>query len=201
MKTVVKRKINWVGMIGFLLVIVGLSAMLYDFGVNYLEKRQIQQERQDFLSSVSSGVEEGSDFSSGQLADVYGILTIDKIGVDNPVVVNGDFDLLYRYLVGYANSALPPTQGNFTIVGHNGNCANCGFRNLDRLVEGDVITFTDKSNVTYTYEVYDSFTVDKSDIYVLDDIKNETTLTLITCLYPSLTDPNRLVIRARLVSE
>lgn len=196
------KKINILGLVGFLLVVTGLSAITYDILTNYFEQKRIESDRQDFLDSINNG--EGEDDpennpSENSFDTVQGILKIEKIGVDNPVSISGDFDLLYRYLVAYKDSAIPPDEGNFTITGHNGNCANCGFRNLYRLVDGDVIVFTDKTRKTYKYEVYDNFIVDKSDIYVLDDIKDETTLTLITCQYPSLTRPERLIIRARLV--
>ncbi len=87
-------------------------------------------------------------------------------------------------------------------VGQKGNCAIAGhnydpFRHLNLLKNGDNVIIKTTEN-TYTYTVYDSFTVQPKEVWVLENAKNEDyVLTLLTCT-PYPVSSHRLIVRARL---
>jgi sortase A len=100
-----------------------------------------------------------------------------------------------KYGVGHVPSTAAP--------GQKGNCAVSGhrpypFRYLDQLKTGDKIVIK-AGGVTYTYEVYESFDVLPTEVWVLSSIPGEDyTLTVITCT-PYMVSSHRLIVRARLV--
>lgn len=193
-----KRRINFFTLLGVILVIAGLSSIAFDFFTQYQQQKSIETEKKQWLSEIRN-----IDISNTQSetvvedSNIWGLIQIDKIELEAPINTSGNFNLLLRYLVAYKESPLPPNQGNFAIAGHAGVCANCGFDRLKRLSNGDEIQLMDRTS-TYIYEVYDMFVIKDTDVWVLDPVGNETTLTLITCDKPHADSPDRLIIRARL---
>lgn len=134
-------------------------------------------------------------------------LTISKIGLDVPIVMNiGINDVipnLANGVVQLANSATPGQNGNVVIFGHSsdypwstGHYKNV-FALLDKLSTGDNITVAYGSQ-QFVYTVTGSKVVKPTDISVVNKT-DASTLTLITC-YPVGTATNRLVITAALTS-
>ena len=110
------------------------------------------------------------------------------------------FEDLYNTLVAYSEAPNHLKKGTLHRR-NNGACGlMCKFKDLHEIdpSEKEHIRFMDRDN-TYVYEIYYKEIVDKSDIWVLDPKEGETTLTLITCRYPSWTHPDRLVVQAKLV--
>lgn len=137
---------------------------------------------------------ETADYSASSVYIQLGIIKIPKIGVSEYVLEGTRGEL--RYGVGHIES----TES----IGEAGNCALAGHRNthfryLNKLSVGDKIILKAAEN-TYIYEVYESFTVLPEEIWVLDDVDNETyVLTLITCT-PYAVSSDRLIVRARLLN-
>ena len=103
-------------------------------------------------------------------------------------------------------TAMPGQPGNCVISGHRVHALYSGkqpFRYLDSLIPGDIITI-DFDGALHTYEVYIQFIVEKTDLWVLYPLKEEpNALTLITCdpVIGGNDRPNRLIVRARLISS
>lgn len=191
-----KKKINLLTIIGLLLIISGSSILIADYLNTKHRDNAVEQLKQEFLQGIESPSE--SDDEPDIKNNTYGILEIDSIDVSLPVSDDGNFDRLYHTLVAYREAPKPPNVGNFSIAGHNGSCGElCKFRDLHTVQNGEEIRFIDREN-TYIYEVYRNFEVDMSEVWVLNPIDDETTLTLITCKFPSWTRPERIIVHARL---
>lgn len=99
-----------------------------------------------------------------------------------------------KYGVGHITSTAAPGQkGNCAVSGHR----TYPFRYLDQLKPGDHIVIK-AGGVSYTYEVYESFEVLPTEVWVLNSIPGEDyALTVITCT-PYMVSSHRLIVRARL---
>ncbi|WP_418301639.1 class A sortase [Lysinibacillus fusiformis] len=71
-------------------------------------------------------------------------------------------------------------QGNYALAGHYFEEKDILFSPLYQAQIGDIFYVTDMSNV-YEYKLATKKIVAATDVYILDDIPNQTTLTLITC--------------------
>jgi LPXTG-site transpeptidase (sortase) family protein len=132
-------------------------------------------------------------------------ITIPKLKIDNVTVGVGGVDLKQN-LIQYAGSAYPGNIGNTVIFGHSilpqyfdpKNYLSM-FSTLPNLKDNDQI-FINYDGVTYTYEVQDIFEVSPRDLEVLNQDKDASYLSLITCSPPGHPlKPRRLVVRAKLV--
>ena len=71
-------------------------------------------------------------------------------------------------------------QGNYALAGHYFEEKDILFSPLYQAQIGDIIYVTDMSNV-YEYKLATKKIIAATDVYIVDDIPNQTTLTLITC--------------------
>lgn len=194
-----KRKLNVLNIIGVLLIFIGLSIFAYDYGTRFFERRSQQKELSDFLNAPL--LSEGDDFekpTEGSDADRWGTIKIDKLGVNHIIAKSSDWSLLNRYVVAWEKSPNPPEKGNFAIAGHNGNCASCVFRDFDKLELGDTVELMHQK-VVYTYSITQIYIVEATDLSVLDDTPDKSTLTLVTCKDQITNDPYRLIVKAELI--
>ncbi|WP_336636597.1 class A sortase [Lysinibacillus fusiformis] len=70
--------------------------------------------------------------------------------------------------------------GNYALAGHYFEEKDILFSPLYQAQIGDIIYVTDMSNV-YEYQLATKKIITATDVYIVDDIPNQTTLTLITC--------------------
>ncbi|MBI5123147.1 sortase [Candidatus Roizmanbacteria bacterium] len=129
-------------------------------------------------------------------------LSIPKLNIKKARVVVGGEDLS-KSLVHYLPQSLPGEYGNVAIFGHstlpqlyNPKDYKTIFTYLSSLEKGDKI-YINIGELEYQYEVTTSFIVKPSEISVLEQRKDDSYLTLITC-WPLGTWWNRLVITAKL---
>lgn len=130
-------------------------------------------------------------------------LTIPRLGVLDATVMVGGEDLS-KSLVQYGDQVLPGEIGNVAVLGHStlpqlykNKDYKSIFTYLPSIERGDKIRAT-VNGFTYEYVVYDMFTVDPDEIWVLDPKADESLLTLISCVPPG-TYWKRLIVRARMV--
>ncbi|MFJ7920623.1 class A sortase [Lysinibacillus fusiformis] len=71
-------------------------------------------------------------------------------------------------------------QGNYALAGHYFEEKDILFSPLYQAQIGDIIYVTDMSNV-YEYQLATKKIIAATDVYIVGDIPNQTTLTLITC--------------------
>jgi sortase A len=129
-------------------------------------------------------------------------LSIPKLNIKNAKVVVGGDDLS-KSLIHYLPQSLPGEYGNVVIFGHSTlpqlydpKDYKTIFTYLSSLEKGDKI-YIDVGEIEYQYEVNSSFIVKPKDISVLEQKKDASYLTLITCEPPG-TWWERLVVTAKL---
>lgn len=129
-------------------------------------------------------------------------LSIPKLDIKDARVVVGGEDLS-KSLVHYQPQTLPGQYGNSVIFGHstlpqlyNKKDYKTIFTYLPSLEKGDLIEVK-INEVTYQYQVYDMFVVNPDEVWVLNQQKDGSYLTLITCVPPG-TYLKRLVVKAKL---
>jgi len=129
-------------------------------------------------------------------------LSIPKLNINEANIVVGGEDLA-KSLIHYLPKSLPGEYGNVAIFGHstlpqlyNPKDYKSIFTYLPSLENGDIIKVR-ISDIEYQYIVYDMFVVDPDEISVLDQQKDGSYLTLITCVPPG-TYLKRLVVKAKL---
>jgi sortase A len=134
-------------------------------------------------------------------------LSIPKLKIDNAVVAIGG-ENLDEHLIQYPGTALPGRLGNAVVFGHsilprfyNPKNYISIFSLLPTLEKGDSI-YIYYDGIEYTYRVEDMFEVLPNDIQVLEQNKDDSYLTLVTCVPPGdPRKPKRLVVRAKIVSQ
>jgi sortase A len=116
---------------------------------------------------------------SGQ--SVVGLIEIEKIDLIY-AIVEGTSDANLGVAVGHMTETKPiGAVGNCAIAGHRGGTSGPYFKNLDELSKGDEIKITDLMGNEYIYKVTESFVVEPTDVWVVEDTPGVKTLTLITC--------------------
>lgn len=130
-------------------------------------------------------------------------LSIPKLDIKNARVIVGGEDLTTG-LVHYLPQSLPGEYGNVAIFGHstlpqlyNPDDYKTIFTYLSSLDNGDKI-YINIGELEYQYEVTTSFIVKPSEISVLEQKKDSSYLTLVTCTPPG-TYWERLVVTAKLI--
>jgi len=71
-------------------------------------------------------------------------------------------------------------KGNYALAGHYMNDPDLLFRPLYEVEIGDTVYLTDL-NYIYEYQVIEQRTIEATEVSVIDDVPNQTLLTLITC--------------------
>lgn len=129
-------------------------------------------------------------------------LSIPKLNIKDAKVIVGGEDLS-KSLIHYLPKSLPGEYGNVAIFGHSTlpqlystKDYKSIFTYLPSLEKGDFVKIK-MGNITYEYEVYDMFVVEPNEISVLEQQKDGSYLTLITCVPPG-TYLKRLVVKAKL---
>jgi sortase A len=121
-------------------------------------------------------------------------IQIPAIDVDAPIVQGDSWEQLKKGVGQHLSTANPGERDNVVLSAHNDIFGEI-FRNLDRLVPGDlVILYTNQRS--YTYVVVDTKVVQPTAVEVMAPTTQATT-TLISC-YPYLKDNMRIVVIARL---
>ncbi|MEX2398782.1 MAG: class D sortase [Candidatus Saccharimonadales bacterium] len=189
-----------------------VSAGVFGIFVFILFNSQIILGQVQYLTTPSGGLQAPTDTVDPNAA-VGGEqnIIIPKINVDIPVVYDiSTFEEsavqtgLERGVVHYGNTAMPGEIGNTVIVGHSShNWWDSGqykfaFILLDRLEVGDQVILN-YEGTRYVYEIRDKFVVEPTNVSVLNQPKNESMLTLITCTPPG-TSWQRLIVQAEQIS-
>ena len=125
-----------------------------------------------------------------------GRIQIPKIGVDMAMYEGIRMTTLDYGPGHWPGSAMPGQAGNVVVGGHR-TSKHRVFRNVDQLVPGDQIVFTD-SNGTHTYAVSKVQIVQPTDVWIINPTPTPTA-TLFACHPPGST-AQRIVVFADLVS-
>ena len=125
--------------------------------------------------SITNTADDNQEEEQGVIA----YLTIPSISLTNAPVKEGtDMDTLNNYLGHFTDSAY--LEGNVAIAGHNRGYEKNYFENLDKVRQGDEITYQTKYQ-TKKYKVSEVKTIKDKDVYVIENTP-ENKITLITCV-------------------
>ncbi len=134
-----------------------------------------------------------------ELDTAFASLSIPRIGMkgDNEgVILSGvSVEDLKKGVGHFRNTPLPGQKGNVALAGHR-TTYGAPFGDLDKLQNGDPITFTNTFGEKFVYKVTAQSIVAPDDTTVLQPT-DVPSLTLVTC-YPKYTSTSRLIIRAEL---
>lgn len=194
MKKTISKKTK---LIFILILLIGLFILFFKlnnkYQNNYLEGQKTLTDQ-----NAQNIVERENSF----------ILSIPSIGVSAPVVQGVDpankevyNEALQTGVAHMTGTALPgDNKGNIFIYGHSSASEASQydkiFANLNGLQVDDAV-FVNYKNKIYNYIVIDKKIVEKDDLSVLNQTKNET-ITLMTC-WPVGTTDQRLVVTAVLI--
>ncbi len=121
------------------------------------------------------------------------ILTIPSLDISYPVLSETSEELLKISLNKYWGNG-PNEVGNYCIVGHNYANGKL-FGKLSQIQIGDIAELEDTKGRTLTYEVYDKYIVDPTDVSCTSQLTNgRKEMTLITCKEYGT---KRLVVKCR----
>lgn len=130
--------------------------------------------------------------------DIIGLITIESLGIEY-VIVEGTDSANINAAVGHLSKTKPLGQkGNCAIAGHRGGRYGEFFMNLNQLPNGANIIVKDLGGNVYTYVSYEKKTIKPNETEVIEDIKDESTLTLISCEDHGT---KRIIVHAKLVSQ
>ena len=128
--------------------------------------------------------------------EALGRLVSEAMDLDAVVVKGTSRTVLMKGPGWITYTDLPGPTGNFGVAGHR-TTYGAPFRHMDRLGDGDVVTFTTPFRV-YTYEVSRVFEVTPDRVDVMDT-SDEPGLTMSAC-HPPYSARLRLITRCELVS-
>jgi sortase A len=183
-----------------IVMLVGLLLISYSAYEIFQQKHEQAKALEDARSKVSS--QDHSDKHddspaseySFQKGDAAGILTIPTLNKELPIIEGTDEEELEKGVGHYTSTKLPNQNDRIFLAGHRDTV----FKRMGELKEGDQLSIEMKGT-TYTYEIYEMFIVDETDLSVLESTSPKEILTLSTCYpfeYLSSTE-ERYIINAR----
>lgn len=131
--------------------------------------------------------------------NVIGILKIDKIGLELPVLKGSTEKNMNISLTTVEPTGNPGEIGNLAIAGHNNSQYGRNFNRLGELEQNDNI-IVDIGTNAYKYMVTEKLYVKPEEVWVLSSNDTDSIITLITC-YPRVSATQRLIIRGKLSSD
>ncbi|MGR3741719.1 class A sortase [Companilactobacillus sp. DQM5] len=129
----------------------------------------------------------------GGYIPIIGAISVPSVGIKLPIAKG-----VSNMVLATSGGTMKPNQkmgeGNYALAGHDYKSI---FMPTHDIKLGDKIYISDFKNV-YEYEVYSKKAVEPTEVNVIDDVKGQKIITLITC-----TDNNtkRLATQGRLVSK
>lgn len=157
------------------IVIILISILLINHFNNNKEDESISIIDTNTMSITNTTDDNQDQKEQGVIA----YLTIPSISLTNAPVKEGtDMETLNNYLGHFTDSAY--LEGNVAIAGHNRGYEKNYFENLDKVKQGDEITYQTKYQ-TKKYKVSEVKTIKDKDVYVIENTP-ENKITLITCV-------------------
>ncbi|WP_446897320.1 class D sortase [Clostridium sp. LBM24168] len=187
------------GIIGIVLILTGISVLLYAFGARYLTAYRQNNMVKNYEKEIKNYRKSPETLQKNTTPSIdygaVGLLIIPKINLKVAIGEGTDMDTL-RYAVGhFKDTALPGHKGNFAMAGHRSYTYGQYFNRLDELKIGDeIIVETVKGK--YKYKIYNTRVVLPEQVEVLNPTK-DATMTLVTCT-PVRIATHRLIVSARL---
>lgn len=149
-----------------------------------------------FFEQASEPIAPPTDTYAAEPVISLGRIQIPKIGVDDEMYEGIRMSTLDYGPGHWPGSAMPGQAGNVVVGGHR-TSKHRVFRNVDQLVPGDEIIFTD-TNGTHVYAVNRIEIVEPTAVWIIDPTPTPTA-TLFACHPPGST-AQRIIVFADLIS-
>lgn len=162
---------------------------------NESDNMQETMEEEDIpeMPATEDNSEKSYTADNGEAYTVDSRLTIPSLGIDYPVLSETSEELLKISLNKYWGHG-PNQIGNYCIVGHNYANGKL-FGKLSQMEIGDTAVLKDMNGKSVTYEAYNKYIVDPTDVSCTSQLTNgRRELTLITCKNYGT---QRLIIKCR----
>lgn len=193
--------------IAFIVMMIGLMIIFYPKLTElYYQHQQeaLVAEWQEYLSALESPLEEspasaesGHGLDDDMKANMDGILTIETIDLELPVLRGVTKDNLNRSVASMDNAVSPGASGNYIIAGHRNHTYGRNFNRLEEVNINDTIVVTTTED-QFMYIVTEKLYVEPEETSVLQSNGSDREITLITC-HPMINPTQRLVIKGKLV--
>lgn len=165
-------------------IIVSISILLIIIAITIMSVLLVncfnnKDKDESIIDTNTMSITNTADDNQEEEQGVIAYLTIPSISLTNAPVKEGtDMDTLNNYLGHFTDSAY--LEGNVAIAGHNRGYEKKYFENLDKVRQGDEITYQTKYQ-TKKYKVSEVKTIKDKDVYVIENTP-ENKITLITCV-------------------
>lgn len=165
-------------------IIVSISILLIIIAITIMSVLLVncfnnKDKDESIIDTNTMSITNTADDNQEEEQGVIAYLTIPSISLTNAPVKEGtDMDTLNNYLGHFTDSAY--LEGNVAIAGHNRGYEKNYFENLDKVRQGDEITYQTKYQ-TEKYKVSEVKTIKDKDVYVIENTP-ENKITLITCV-------------------
>jgi sortase A len=202
--------------LAYILIVAGITTMLYPKAQSMYYSYQEQQLLEDWESASADSLIQQS---SQQLDDVIsekkrpkndekpdkvkssiiGKLSINKIDLTIPIMEGASQENL-KVAAGHMKGTSPIGEsGNAAIAAHRSYTYGKQFNRLPEVESGDLIQVETTQKIL-TYKITEKLLVLPSDLSVLQNNKDESILTLITC-HPMKNPTHRYIVKAVLHKE
>lgn len=186
-KTKKSRTLTIIGSLIFLLGVSIYGGKLFYNHISELEdakKVEYFFEIQEEIIEQQEVVTDNEIVEQGPIYNYIGILEIPKIDVKRGFTSFNDKDNnVNKNIQVIKKSDMPDVEnGNLIIAGHSGSGRVAYFKDLYKLLIEDKVYVYYKSK-KYTYQVVDTYDVEKTGTVAIKRDKDKKVLTLITCRY------------------
>lgn len=127
--------------------------------------------------------------------NMEGMLKIDKIDLNLPILKGATHKNLLMSLASIDKTGKPGEIGNYSIAGHRNRTYGRNFNRLEEVIIGDVIEF-DNGKDNFKYTVSEKLYVKPDETWVLLGNKKDKEITLVTC-HPMINPTHRLIIKGK----
>ena len=177
--------------IGSLFILFGVSIIGYHIYSNYKLDKIADDNIEQFVEVEKKEVSKTN-------YDYIAVIEIPKINVKRGLSQDKYYNNVNRNIEILKGSTMPDvSQGNFMVAGHSGTARTSYFRNLDKLVIGD-LTYIYYNGIKYTYKVNNIYDIEKTGKATIRRDLNKTTLTMITCRHNT---NKQIVVISELVNK
>lgn len=118
-------------------------------------------------------------YQKHKLMEENAVVEIADLHIKAPVLEGTENEILSKG-AGHFPGTGAPGKGNYCVAAHSSTLYKEYFNNLKFVKKGMEITLYDVQKNKYTYTVQESFIVEPSEVWVLDDFGDDR-ITLITC--------------------
>ncbi|MFX0547723.1 class D sortase [Hathewaya histolytica] len=185
-----------------LLIVFGIILMLSSFGLKFYSKKKesnlvnkLDKEfNNEYIRNKNKNSEKIVEKRKVDIGDGIAIMQIPSISLKT-VIVEGIEKEQIRYYVGhFTDSVMPGEEGNFSIAGHSSHIYNELLNELYKVNVGDDINIRTLTK-EFKYKIEKKFIVEPTEVRVLDQIKNEKVMTIVTCTEKG---NKRLIVKAKI---